>query len=398
MGILDQLAGGLRGAAGVLNPQVQQQTMEEDQRNQLLRQQQAQTFVAQLAKQVSDGTLPKEAAQAAAASKGLNVPPEFFGGPSAETQARQAALAKEQAYRVALSQLGPNATQEQLAAVAAQHSSPGDVLKTLTSSMDRASTRDVTLQATRERLAAQVQAAQEKAQAQIEAARQRGEDQRAIAQIAANSRREIAGLMASLRQPPQPQIVQTENGPMQVDRTGQATPIVGPDGKPVTPKSTEKALPVSAAQKLMENNQNLRRAEQALALISGEKVGEAQGDPNATGVKGYTPDALLQRTDPNGVATRAAIGDLGSLIIHDRSGAAVTAAEFPRLRPFIPVVTDDPSVVKRKLTRFVSEYQKQVQETKDFYKESGYKVPDVLQPSGVNTGPNIDDLVKKYAK
>ena len=62
MGYLDQLAGGLRGAAGVLNPQVQQQTMEEDQRNAVLRQQQAQMLVTTLAKQVADGTMTPEAA------------------------------------------------------------------------------------------------------------------------------------------------------------------------------------------------------------------------------------------------------------------------------------------------------------------------------------------------
>lgn len=398
MGYFDDLAGGLQRAAGVLNPRIQAANIEQDQRAQAMRQQEAQMLVQQVARQVESGAIAPEKAAAALSARGINVPPEMLGGPG--VAARKAAMEqqREQAFRGALAQLGPNATQEQLAGVAAQYGSPADVLKTQQASLDRAATREATTQANRERIAAQIQAAQERAQAQVEAARQRGEDQRAIARIMADSRREIAGLAASMRQPPQPQIVQTPDGPMQVDRSGKATPIVGPDGKQVAPKSTEKALPVSAAQKLMENQQNLRRAEQALGLISGQKVGDVQGDPNATGVKGYAPDAILQRTDPNGVSTRAAIGDLGSLIIHDRSGAAVTAAEFPRLRPFIPLVTDAPDVAKRKLSRFVSEYQKQVQETKDFYKESGYKVPDVLQPSGVNTGPNIDDLVKKYAK
>jgi hypothetical protein len=387
MGILDQLAGGLRGAAGVLSPDVQKQTMEEDQRNQLLRQQQAQMLVTTLAKQVADGTMTPEAARAATSARGLNVPPELFGGPSASTQKAMSEVNREKEYRAAIDALGPDATQEQLTGVASKFGTADKVLDVQQKSLDRRAT-----------IAAAVTKAQTDAAAKIEAARLRGEDQKEIARIVQDGREKIAGLVASLRQPPQPQIVQTENGPMQVDRSGQATPIVGPDGKPVTPKSTEKALPVSAAQKLMENQQNLRRAEQALALISGQKVGDVQGDPNATGVKGYAPDAILQRTDPNGVPTRAAIGDLGSLVIHDRSGAAVTAAEFPRLRPFIPLVTDSPEVAKQKLSRFVTEYRKVVQEARDFYKESGYKVPDVLQPSGVNTGPNIDDLVKKYAK
>lgn len=176
-------------------------------------------------------------------------------------------------------------------------------------------------------------------------------------------------------------IIQTDAGPMTV-KGGVASPVLGPDGQPLKPKSTDKALPTSAAQKLMENNQNLRKAEQALTLISGEKAGGAEGDAAATGWKGYVPDAILQRTDPKGVSTRAAIGDLGSMVIHDRSGAAVTAAEFPRLRPFIPTVTDDPATVKKKLSRFVSEYKAVVDEAKDFYRGSGYKVPDAAGASG----------------
>ena len=182
----------------------------------------------------------------------------------------------------------------------------------------------------------------------------------------------VVNLGAEGRQGP---IIQTDAGPMTV-KGGVASPVLGPDGQPLKPKSTEKALPTSAAQKLMENNQNLRKAEQALALISGKKAGGAEGDAAATGWKGFVPDTILQRVDPSGVSTRAAIGDLGSMVIHDRSGAAVTAAEFPRLRPFIPTVTDDPETVKKKLSRFVSEYKAVVDEAKEFYRGSGYKVPD----------------------
>lgn len=178
-------------------------------------------------------------------------------------------------------------------------------------------------------------------------------------------------------------IIQTDAGPMTV-RGGVATPVLGQDGQPLKPKSIEKALPTSAAQKLMENNQNLRKAQQALALISGEKVGDAEGDADATGWKGFIPDATLQRADKKGVDTRAAIGDLGSMVIHDRSGAAVTAAEFPRLRPFIPTVTDAPEAVRKKLSRFVSEYQAVVDEATEFYKGSGYRIPSAALMSGSN--------------
>lgn len=156
-------------------------------------------------------------------------------------------------------------------------------------------------------------------------------------------------------------------------------------GAPVVGKNTdiEKALPISAAKGFLENNQNLRKAQTALELIQGFAAGGAKGDPDATGLKGYVPDVILQRTDKKGIETRAAIANLGSMIIHERSGAAVTATEQPRLKPFIPLATDDPATVKKKLAQFVNEYQKILDETAEFYRESGYKVPDhVLRGTG----------------
>lgn len=180
----------------------------------------------------------------------------------------------------------------------------------------------------------------------------------------------------------------------------------GKDGKPSiiegitpTPKAvSEKALPTSAAQKIFENQSNLRRAQQALELTTGKTIdgkplplvgGKTPSgqtpDAEATGWKGFAPEFALQRLDPKGVDTRAAISDLGSMIIHDRSGAAVTAAEFPRLRPFIPLKTDDAKTVEKKLRRFVTEYEKITTEMADFYEESGYRVPrGSLQGSGAS--------------
>jgi hypothetical protein len=148
-----------------------------------------------------------------------------------------------------------------------------------------------------------------------------------------------------------------------------------------------RALPTTAAQKLFENQQNLRRAEMALDLIEGKDVGEMKGDADATGWKGFLPDMWLQRMDPKGTDARAAIADLGSLVIHERSGAAVTAAEFPRLQPFIPKINDDPETVKRKLKRFAQVYKDIATETANFYKESGYKVPDLQAPTAPPATP-----------
>lgn len=59
--------------------------------------------------------------------------------------------------------------------------------------------------------------------------------------------------------------------------------------------------------------------------------------------------SLADRLQPEGVPLRAAISDLSSAIIHARSGAAVSAMEFDRLRPFVPSETDSVRVAFNKL-------------------------------------------------
>jgi hypothetical protein len=147
-------------------------------------------------------------------------------------------------------------------------------------------------------------------------------------------------------------------------------------GGPKDPNAqTGKPLPASASKGYLENVNALRTVQDALKLIGGEDVGEQQGDAQATGFKGYLPNVILSRTDPKGVAARAAIADIGSLKIHDRSGAAVTAAETPRLLPFIPQATDSPEVVTKKLKQFEHNYRALLEESEEFYRSSGYNLP-----------------------
>lgn len=164
---------------------------------------------------------------------------------------------------------------------------------------------------------------------------------------------------------------------------GNLEPIPGGPADPRTKEANAKPMPASAAKSLLENQTNLRRAEQALELVQGNELpGGIKGDPAATGLKGLLPNQVLNRLDPAGVDTRAAIADLGSMVIHDRSGAAVTAAEFPRLAPFIPSPTDDAETVQKKLRQFVSSYRAIVDDQIEFHRELGYKVPSQVLRSG----------------
>jgi hypothetical protein len=94
---------------------------------------------------------------------------------------------------------------------------------------------------------------------------------------------------------------------------------------------------------------------------------------------------MVTRMDPKGIAARAAVFNLGSLKIHDRSGAAVTASETPRLLPFIPTPGDSAKTVKTKLLGFQREYNLMQQGIEDFAKTQGYK-----SPSGNGGGDVVD--------
>lgn len=216
------------------------------------------------------------------------------------------------------------------------------------------------------------------------------ENQRLLAQQAETARHNKAGeanaagqlavsreRLAYDKSQPKGQILQSDQGVMLVDpRTGKATPVTSPEGTPLAPKL--KDLPTAASSAIMSNAQNINKVQQAIDLLDGKNAGELSGDPNATGWKGYLPQPVLNRIDPKGVDTRAMITDIGSLVLHDRSGAAVTASETPRLLPFIPLPTDDKETARKKLVRFKQIYEQEQQAYLDTYsKDQGYKTPKV---------------------
>lgn len=190
---------------------------------------------------------------------------------------------------------------------------------------------------------------------------------------------------------PKGQIVQSDQGVVLVDpRTGASTPVKAPDGTPLAPKLRD--LPSAASSAIMSNAQSINKVQQAIDLLDGKNVGALKGDKAATGWKGYLPQPVLNRADPDGVDTRAMVTDIGSLVLHDRSGAAVTASETPRLLPFIPLPTDDPATARKKLVRFKQIYEQEQQAYLDAYsKEQGYKPPNVPAPSSSKPSMSAED-------
>ncbi len=155
--------------------------------------------------------------------------------------------------------------------------------------------------------------------------------------------------------------------------------IIGPDGKPVFVKradaigkspavreTADRVIPANIAKAYTENATALRKIDSALS--------EVDKYPDAFGLQNVVGDAVMQRADPKGVTARAIVADIGSLKIHDRSGAAVTAAETPRLLPFIPNANDKPATIKKKLALFRKEYADIQNDIGSMYStEQGYR-------------------------
>lgn len=138
---------------------------------------------------------------------------------------------------------------------------------------------------------------------------------------------------------------------------------------PGAPPSRPIPAPINTA--ISENLQAVRKIDQAM-----EGLG---ANADATGWKGYLPDKMLNNYYPEGTTTRATIADIGSLKIHDRSGASTTVSETPRLVPFIPTITDSPEVVKKKLSNLRIEYSNMLNDFDQVYSsDQGYKPHPVL--------------------
>jgi hypothetical protein len=167
------------------------------------------------------------------------------------------------------------------------------------------------------------------------------------------------------RQQPRGTIIQTDQGPMLADpRAGTARPVTGADGQALGPKA--RPVPTQIQKAYVENGSSLRKVQAALDAV--------EAYPDGLGVSNYLGDNIRQRTDPSGVNVRALVADIGSQKIHDRSGAAVTASETPRLKPFIPTATDNPATVRKKLKMFQAEYQAMQTEMEDMYSpDMGYR-------------------------
>jgi len=166
-----------------------------------------------------------------------------------------------------------------------------------------------------------------------------------------------------------------------------STKAAGAADKPLKP------LPAAQSKGWVENAAAIKDVDAAIQAV--------EENPRAFGAKNYLPNAIISRTDPKGVTARARLANIGSLRVHDRSGAAVTAAETPRLMPFIPKVDDDAPTAAKKLREFKRVYELMQDEIVNYADTQGYKSPrrataDAAPPADVSETRSIGG--KTYVK
>jgi len=182
--------------------------------------------------------------------------------------------------------------------------------------------------------------------------------------------------------PPRERVVfdATRGGTINLD-TGAFTPVTQ-NGEPIGLKPKElRPVPATINTAMTQNQAVLNKLDRAEEMLN--------ANPNATGIlKGITPNIILNRTDKEGTAARAALADLAATKVHDLSGAAVSVSEFARLKPFLPQPTDDAETIKTKLFNMKTEIQDIMSATNQIYsEEQGYKPIPNLAPPKPDTPP-----------
>lgn len=150
-----------------------------------------------------------------------------------------------------------------------------------------------------------------------------------------------------------------------------------------------KHLPAAQTNAYVGNQTTISNIDSVLAAL--------EANPDAVGLKGYLPNVALGRMGTEGErATRADIANIGSLKIHDRSGANVTVSESPRLMPFIPQATDDPQTARIKLERLRAEAVRANQTLEGFAAENNYLVPGNTSGATPKAPPQVGEVRGGY--
>lgn len=306
MSLLENLALGLRQAGGVLSPKVQEMTVNQDNMREQLMERRKDIAAQQIIRAAEMGAIEPEAAKIQLQRLGYG---GMTVGPGIEAQQRQAAIKKEQAYRAAISGLGTNPTDEQMAQVASQYAGPDKALDVLQRSQDRRSTLQQRAMEFQERmiqandaLAARIQQAKDANASREQIAQMQIEGRQQLQTMMLDGRRSLAALAGSMRQPPAPHITTDDQGRIiAIDRSGVASPVTMADGSQVrgAPKAAD-------ARKADAAEQRQSTAQFANILVS-RLEGLLESDPRSvTGLASGITRGM------EAIANTAAPGSMGS--------------------------------------------------------------------------------------
>lgn len=131
-------------------------------------------------------------------------------------------------------------------------------------------------------------------------------------------------------------------------------------------RSLIKDVPAPQQSAYIGNVSSIQKIDDAIRAI--------ESNPDAIGPTKAFGEFVNQNLDPEGVDARSRIAEVGATKIHDLSGAAVTAAEAPRLKPFVPLVTDNPRAALTKLKNLKKALEDNNGQITNFYSpDKGYR-------------------------
>lgn len=176
------------------------------------------------------------------------------------------------------------------------------------------------------------------------------------------------------------QVVPTDQGFVQVNpKTGETRPVQGPGGG----DQLQGKVPPAQAQGYRENRALARKIQNAIDLIT--------ASPTSVGMMRGISETADQTFDSEGVPARAALAAVGGQKFHDLSGAAVSASESARLRPYIPTVRDQSGAAVQKLTQMLAEVTGQQHDFEEAYPALAHA------PANAPTAPRVTPTTTRAA-
>jgi hypothetical protein len=193
-----QLGGGIAGALGGQDPQLQIIAKRQAMASQL--DQSNPDSYMQVAKIAAENGDPQFAMTVAEAGRQIQANIATTRKTTAEAQKAELTLQQEKELKDELSKLPENATDADVLAIVTKYGSPDRVLSALRTSADKAAQRDLLSSQQAERLAAQAEQARKDNEAKLERARENNASKAELARIAAEGRAQQNAITNSIRE------------------------------------------------------------------------------------------------------------------------------------------------------------------------------------------------------